>query len=125
MSEFLHCAGRGLVAGDFNPVLDEDALLITSNGLTDAWTALRPGELGYTWGVDGKERYPPKRMDKVALLGLQPRCIEIFEPQPVAGLCDRENAPVDVDRQPGQTRVAKDVVCSDHHAVCCSFALGE
>lgn len=46
---FLRSAGRGLVAGDFNPVLDEDVILIETNGLTDAWVVLRPEEPGYTW----------------------------------------------------------------------------
>lgn len=123
MSEFLQSAGRGLIAGDFNPVLNEDTFLLMSSGLVDAWTALRPGELGYTWGVDGKRRYPPKRMDKVALLGLEARSIEVFEPRAVAGL-RRETAPVDVDGS-GQTGSSEDVVWSDHCAVVCSFGLGK
>ncbi|KAJ6188500.1 hypothetical protein N7519_003408 [Penicillium mononematosum] len=73
VSSFLRSAGRGLVAGDFNPVLDEDAVLIETNGLTDSWAVLRPEEPGYTWGADGKKRFPPNRMDKVALLGLEAR----------------------------------------------------
>ncbi|KAF7628618.1 hypothetical protein AFLA_003969 [Aspergillus flavus NRRL3357] len=35
ISSFLRSAGCGLVAGDFNPVLEEDATLLESNGLTD------------------------------------------------------------------------------------------
>ncbi|KAJ5806868.1 hypothetical protein N7474_010460 [Penicillium riverlandense] len=48
VSPFLRSAGRGLVAGDFNQVLDEDATLLEKNGLVDAWTTLHPEEPGYT-----------------------------------------------------------------------------
>ncbi|KAJ5196128.1 hypothetical protein N7449_006607 [Penicillium cf. viridicatum] len=79
VASFLRSAGCGLVAGDFNPVLDEDAALIETNGLTDAWIAIRPEEPGYTWGADGKQRFPPNRIDKIAMLSLKARRIEILE----------------------------------------------
>lgn len=80
VATYLQNAGRGLVAGDFNPVLDEDATLVADNGLVDAWLELRSDEPGFTWGIDGKQRFPPGRLDKVATLGLEPVSIEVMEP---------------------------------------------
>ncbi|OBT77035.1 hypothetical protein VF21_02928 [Pseudogymnoascus sp. 05NY08] len=80
MASTLRSAERGLVAGDFNPVLPEDKTLVEENGLVDAWQELRDGEDGFTWGIDGKQAYPPNRMDKVALLGLVVRDIEVMDP---------------------------------------------
>ncbi|PKS13273.1 hypothetical protein jhhlp_000044 [Lomentospora prolificans] len=79
-ASFLQSVGRGLVAGDFNPVLEEDASLVANNGLLDAWLQLHPDEPGFTWGIDGKQHFPPGRLDKVATLGLQPVSIEVIEP---------------------------------------------
>ncbi|KAL1876345.1 hypothetical protein VTK73DRAFT_9524 [Phialemonium thermophilum] len=74
--------GKGLVAGDFNPVQREDQTLVEECGLVDAWTALHSetDDPGFTWGVDGQQRFPPNRMDKVALLGLQPMEMEVLHP---------------------------------------------
>lgn len=58
VSSYLRSAGCGVVAGDFNPVLDEDATLLERNGLADIWTTLRPEDPGYTWGVDGEQPFP-------------------------------------------------------------------
>ncbi|CAI4219108.1 unnamed protein product [Parascedosporium putredinis] len=80
VAAYLQNAGHGLVAGDFNPVLDEDATLVADNGLVDAWLELRSNEPGFTWGIDGKQRFPPGRLDKVATLGLEPVSIEVMEP---------------------------------------------
>ncbi|PYH95096.1 hypothetical protein BO71DRAFT_212849 [Aspergillus ellipticus CBS 707.79] len=71
ISDGLRHAGRGLVAGDFNPVLPEDDSLVAGNGLIDVWDDLHPDESGFTWGLDGRELFPPGRLDKVAVLGLK------------------------------------------------------
>ncbi|KAE8377730.1 Endonuclease/exonuclease/phosphatase [Aspergillus bertholletiae] len=77
VSSFLRSASHGLVAGDFNSVLEEDATLLERSGLTDVWTALHPNDSGYTWGTDGEQLFPPNRMDKVAMIGLDPHSIKI------------------------------------------------
>jgi tyrosyl-DNA phosphodiesterase 2 len=73
-------AGRGVVAGDFNPVLAGDGGLVEENGLVDAWVEMHPGEDGFTWGVDGEEPFPPSRMDKVAVVGLRVERVEVLAP---------------------------------------------
>jgi tyrosyl-DNA phosphodiesterase 2 len=123
VSSFLRTAGRGLVAGDFNPVLDEDAALVETNGLTDAWAALRPEEPGYTWGADGKKRFPPNRMDKVALLGLEARGIRILEAQPVGGLDGQQDTQSDANIP--DSMQTQPTLWSDHHALLCSFGVRE
>ncbi|KAK4860882.1 hypothetical protein LT330_004613 [Penicillium expansum] len=125
VSSFLRSAGRGLVAGDFNPVMDEDAVLVETNGFTDAWMALRPEEPGYTWGADGKQRFPPNRMDKVALLGLKARGIEILEAQRVEGLRGQQDTPTDMNIPESQQTEPTIMLWSDHHALLCSFSLEE
>lgn len=104
VAALLRSAGRGLVAGDFNPVLPEDAVLAQENGLVDAWVTLRNHEDGYTWGVDGEQPFPPNRMDRVAVLGLEPRTIEVLHPGSIA--TDAETVP-----------------WSDHSGLVASFAL--
>ncbi|UPK91554.1 hypothetical protein LCI18_002489 [Fusarium solani-melongenae] len=79
-AELLREAGKGLIAGDFNPVLPEDNTLVANNGLVDAWVKLHDSEPGFTWGVDGKQAFPPGRLDKIAMLGLQPHEIEVMHP---------------------------------------------
>ncbi|KAI1844344.1 hypothetical protein JX266_009438 [Neoarthrinium moseri] len=60
--------GRGVIAGDWNTVMEEDMVLAQKNNLIDAWEYLHPGEDGFTWGLDGKgEPFPPGRLDKVAV----------------------------------------------------------
>ncbi|KAJ0160234.1 hypothetical protein CTA2_8327 [Colletotrichum tanaceti] len=80
-ASMLRRTGRGLVAGDFNPVDARDESVVEDNGLRDAWTELRGAEAGCTWGVDGRARYPAARMDKVATLGLRPLHIQVMHPQ--------------------------------------------
>ncbi|KAG7077254.1 Endonuclease/Exonuclease/phosphatase family protein [Colletotrichum scovillei] len=81
VGSLLHDVGRGLVAGDFNPVTPHiDASLVEDNGLVDAWKELKGEETGYTWGVNGTERFPANRMDKVAMVGLRPLHIEVLHP---------------------------------------------
>jgi tyrosyl-DNA phosphodiesterase 2 len=113
VSSFLRAAGCGIVAGDFNPVLEEDATLIENSGLTDVWTSLRSKEPGYTWGVDGKQPFPPNRLDKVAILGLTPSIIRTLEPGRLSHLESKYQ----------QAKPSEDVPWSDHHALLCSFGL--
>lgn len=73
--------GCGVIAGDWNPVSEEDTSLVEENKLVDAWERLRPGEDGFTWGLDGKaEPFPPGRLDKVSVLGLKPLDIQVIHP---------------------------------------------
>ena len=112
VSSFLRVAGHGLVAGDFNPVLDEDANLLERKGLTDIWESLRSQDTGYTWGEDGEQPFPPNRLDKVAILGLTPFSIEILKPRRLG----------DLDESKLQwAGHGEDVPWSDHHALLCSF----
>lgn len=85
VASYLRAAGQGLAAGDFNPVLPEDDTLVNANGLVDAWTEVRPDEAGFTWGIDGKQRFPPSRLDKVAMIGLKAFDIHVIPP----GTCVR------------------------------------
>jgi tyrosyl-DNA phosphodiesterase 2 len=109
----LRSADRGVVAGDFNPVLPEDKTLVEENGLVDAWQELRKGEDGFTWGIDGKAAYPPNRMDKVALLGLVVRDIEVMDPGTVV-------EPGGEDAGQGGGRL---LPWSDHSGLRCTFGL--
>lgn len=77
-TSMLPAAGRGLVAGDFNPVLPSDETLLRDSRLVDAWAELRPDEPGFTWGIDGGQPFPPTRLDKVGMLGLRPEGIEVL-----------------------------------------------
>ncbi|CAG8125420.1 unnamed protein product [Penicillium olsonii] len=115
VSSIISDAGSGLVAGDFNPVLEEDASLVEDNGLVDVWKSLHPQEAGYTWGVDGKKRFPPGRLDKVAMLGLLPSSIRVLEPKILS--TSNSCTPSSDD-----TKVRDKVPWSDHHGLLCSFA---
>ncbi|KAJ5189380.1 Endonuclease/exonuclease/phosphatase [Penicillium cf. griseofulvum] len=125
VSSFLRSAGCGLVAGDFNPVLDEDAVLIESNGLTDAWVALHPEEPGYTWGADGKQQFPPNRMDRIALLGLKARQIEILEARQLEDMDEEQNTQGDTEILESWETQPTVTLWSDHHGLLCSFRLAE
>ncbi|KAJ5030527.1 Endonuclease/exonuclease/phosphatase [Bipolaris maydis] len=78
-SSYLSTAGRGIVAGDFSPVLPEDDDLVRTYDLTDAWTCLHPNDAGHTWGVYGEHVFPPNRFDKVALFNLTPSAMHILQ----------------------------------------------
>lgn len=109
--------GRGLVAGDWNPVSTEDAALVRDHGLVDAWEALRPGEDGFTWGRDGKGApFPPGRLDKVAMVGLEPVTIRMVHP----GTLVAAGGEGDASGSSGPGAVA----WSDHSGLLCSFRLG-
>ncbi|CAK7229292.1 hypothetical protein SBRCBS47491_007196 [Sporothrix bragantina] len=75
VSKMLKAEGiaAGMVAGDFNPVIpEEDDGSVAANGLTDCWLQLKgtgdDADPGFTWGVSRQERFPPIRMDKVAIV---------------------------------------------------------
>ena len=125
ISKFLRSAGRGLAAGDFNPVLEEDATLLERNGLTDAWSALYPEQPGYTWGTDGKQPFPANRLDKVALFGLRPHNIKVVEAKRLNNLEAQPTSQVDTNQPEGQPSedLENNPPLSDHHALLCSFAL--
>lgn len=116
ISRFLRSAGCGLAAGDFNPVLEEDATLMEGNGLIDAWAALHPEQPGYTWGTDGEQPFPPNRLDKIALFRLRPREIRVVEAKRLDNLGAQLAAQVDTSRP-------DNLPLSDHHALFCSFAI--
>ncbi|KJZ73400.1 hypothetical protein HIM_07194 [Hirsutella minnesotensis 3608] len=124
----LRGAGRGLVAGDFNPVLPEDATLVEDNGLDDAWVRLRGGEPGATWGGDGKREvppgrldFPPGRLDKIAMVGLDVRTIEILHP----GTTSVRGGDGAADEQEDATQADEQVEWSDHCGLMCTFAVAD
>jgi tyrosyl-DNA phosphodiesterase 2 len=121
----LRSVGRGLVAGDFNPVLPEDRTLVEENGLVDAWQELRQGEDGFTWGMGGKEPYPPGRLDKVALLGLVARDIEVMDPGAVVrpGARVGLGGLIEASEQEPQQEGYELAPWSDHSGLKCTLGL--
>jgi tyrosyl-DNA phosphodiesterase 2 len=79
VAKYLETAGRGIVAGDFNPVLPEDEGILPDNGLIDSWTYLYPQEAGFTWGYLNDKPFPPSRLDKVAMLNVKPESMRILQ----------------------------------------------
>ena len=79
------CSG-GIIAGDFNAIHSSDYKLVEKNNLVDAWVALHGGTTepygGATWGIDVELEGGRKssRLDKVAMLGIQPNEIEVLQP---------------------------------------------
>lgn len=114
LASYLRTVGRGVVAGDFNPVLPEDGSLVEGNGLVDVWMVVRPREDGFTWGTDGKQRYPPRRMDKVVGLGVEGRWMRVLE----AGR-------VRVGGLGGEDELMEGLcpLWSDHHGLVCCFGV--
>lgn len=112
-------AGRGVIAGDWNPVSEEDTALMERNRLVDAWERLHPGEDGYTWGLDGKsEPFPPGRLDKVVVLGLKPLDIQVLHPETL----------LEVRGSVGKMKAGNDgegVPWSDHSGLFCSFVIDD
>jgi tyrosyl-DNA phosphodiesterase 2 len=86
---YLRAAGHGIIAGDFNCVLPEDDDLVRTNGLTDAWEELHPDDPGHTWGIYGEQSFAPNRLDKVALLNLNPSAMSILQTSEL-GICGGE-----------------------------------
>jgi tyrosyl-DNA phosphodiesterase 2 len=110
-ASYLSAAGRGIIAGDFNPALPEDDDLVDANDLTDAWTHLHPNEAGHTWGVHGEQSFPPNRLDKVALFNLTTSGMGILRTSKL-GFCDEKNL-VDV------TQSVSEAHFSDHLGLWC------
>ena len=79
------CSG-GIIAGDFNAIHPTDHTLVDKHELVDAWVALHGSTTGpdggATWGVGVELKGGPKpgRLDKVVMLGMQPKEIEILQP---------------------------------------------
>lgn len=117
IASYLRAAGHGLVAGDFNPVLPEDDALVGKNGLVDAWTELHPEDDGFTWGVDGDAPFPPSRLDKVAMVGLEASDIQVLPPGKIelTGVLKHEG-----NNQDDQGLAVK---WSDHSGLVCSVGL--
>jgi tyrosyl-DNA phosphodiesterase 2 len=113
VTDYLRAAGRGIVAGDLNPVLPEDDGLIEQNGLVDAWTEINPTEPGYTWGVEGDKPFPPNRLDKIAMYGVIPSSMSVL-PASFHSPNSSENK--------GLVRGAE---FSDHHGLSCVFTWSE
>ncbi|KAL0937446.1 endonuclease exonuclease phosphatase family protein [Colletotrichum truncatum] len=120
VATLLHEAGHGLVAGDFNPVLPEDQTLIEENNLIDAWKAVHGDEPGYTWGVDGNEPFPPNRMDRIAMIGLEPFRMEVMRPGKIP-LPKAEHSP---SKASSSIEAEEDVPWSDHSGLKCTFSVG-
>lgn len=120
-AEFLRTAGvtQGVIAGDWNPVMEEDKDLVRNNELIDAWEYLHPDEDGFTWGLDGKGApFPPSRLDKVAVLGLRPLEIRVIHPGSVPTMIGSRGESI--------PRGGKEnVPWSDHSGLLCSFDLGD
>ncbi|KAL6299810.1 Endonuclease/exonuclease/phosphatase [Sparassis latifolia] len=77
------CSG-GIIAGDFNAISPGDDGLVDENELVDAWVALHGGaDLdGATWGVglERRDGLGPRRLDKVAMMGLKAQEIKVLRP---------------------------------------------
>ena len=78
------CSG-GIIAGNFNAISPEDDGLVDKNELVDAWVAFCTGRLdpeGATWGVGVERRdgLGPGRLDKVAMMGLKAKEMEVLRP---------------------------------------------
>ena len=109
------CSG-GILAGDFNAISPEDDGLVDKNELVDAWVALhgrgqRADPDGATWGV-GVERRRGQglgRLDKVAMMGLKAKEMEVLRP-----------GHIEVPR-PGEKSV--EIPWSDHCGLKCTFTI--
>ncbi|EIW80146.1 hypothetical protein CONPUDRAFT_144342 [Coniophora puteana RWD-64-598 SS2] len=106
------CSG-GVIAGDFNAISPEDDGLVNKNGLVDAWVALHGGADpdGATWGVGVERRngLGPGRLDKIAMMGLKAKEMEVLRP-----------GPIEVPR-PGEEPV--EIPWSDHCGLRCTFTI--
>ncbi|CAK7233324.1 hypothetical protein SCUCBS95973_008556 [Sporothrix curviconia] len=118
----------GVVAGDFNPVIpEEDDGLVAANGLTDCWLKLKgPGkgdEPGFTWGVSRKERFPPIRMDKVAIVNNSHDEVQVLQAKEI-GLLEPTFVKMDVPtRTGGVLDDEPEVLASDHLGIWVRFGL--
>jgi tyrosyl-DNA phosphodiesterase 2 len=105
--------GGGIIAGDFNAISPDDDGLIDKNGLVDAWVALhgRADPDGATWGVGVERRdgLGPGRLDKVVMMGLKAKEMEVLRP-----------GPIEVPR-PGEKPI--EIPWSDHCGLRCTFTI--
>jgi tyrosyl-DNA phosphodiesterase 2 len=113
-ASYLRAAGRGIVAGDFNPVLPEDNDLVRANDLTDAWVSLHPNDPGHTWGVYGEQSFPPNRFDKIALFNLRSPSMDILQTSEIV-----ENTSADVTESGSKAHF------SDHLGIWCEVEWAE
>ncbi|KAG1901544.1 uncharacterized protein F5891DRAFT_1028489 [Suillus fuscotomentosus] len=106
------CSG-GNIAGDFNAISPENDGLVDKNELVDAWVALhgRADLEGATWGagVERRDGIGPGRLDKVAMMGLKAKKMEVFRP-----------GTIEVPR-PGEKPV--EIPWSDHCGLRCIFTI--
>ncbi|EMD69563.1 hypothetical protein COCSADRAFT_76619 [Bipolaris sorokiniana ND90Pr] len=116
-ASYLHAAGHGVIAGDFNLVFPEDDDLVCTNDLTDAWKNLYPNDPGHTWGVYGEQTFPPNRLDKVMLFKLTPSAMGILETSEVEGCGEK----IDVDG----TGLVEKAHFSDHFGLWCDVGWEE
>ncbi|PLB50159.1 Endonuclease/Exonuclease/phosphatase family protein [Aspergillus steynii IBT 23096] len=120
VASYLRAAGRGLVAGDFNPVLPDDEALVHASGLLDVWRELRPRENGFTWGVDGDQPFPANRLDKVAVVGLTPCDIKILAP---GGIEQADTLELEREGENDMHDRSSILKWSDHSGLVCSLAV--
>ena len=104
---------HGIIAGDFNAVGPEDEKLVDkTKGLLDVWEELHGmgGPNGHTWGVGAElgEGRRSGRVDKVVMMGLTPKDIEVLRPGSI-----RVSEP---DREIS-------IPWSDHCGLKCTFAI--
>ena len=106
------CSG-GIIVGDFNAIGPEDDGLIDKNELVDARVALhgRADPDGATWGVglERRDRLGPGRLDKVAMVSLKAKEMEVLRPDII-----------DVSR-PGEEPF--EIPWSDHCGLRCTFTI--
>lgn len=123
ISSYLRAAGHGLVAGDFNPVLPEDNALVDENNLVDVWTKVHFSLPGFTWGVDGKAPFPPNRLDKVAVLGLEAHNIAVIQPGILMNIEGGDQPQQSDHQQEPMVSQGRPLTWSDHYGLECSLSL--
>ncbi|KAF5371395.1 hypothetical protein D9615_009676 [Tricholomella constricta] len=105
--------GGGIIAGDFNAISPEDDELVDKNKLVDAWVALhgRADPDGATWGVGVERRdgLGPGRLDKITMMGLSAKEMEVLRP-----------GSIEIPR-PGEESV--EIPWSDHCGLRCTFTI--
>lgn len=93
--------------------------MVQENRLVDAWERLRPGEDGFTWGLDGQgEPFPPGRLDKVTVLDFKPLDIQVIHPGTLSAAPDSGKETMASNGEDG-------VPWSDHSGLFCSFVIDE
>ncbi|KAF1967273.1 hypothetical protein BU23DRAFT_592704 [Bimuria novae-zelandiae CBS 107.79] len=104
VTQFMRSAGCGVVAGDFDPLFQEDEKVLQINGLVDSWASFRQWDPGYTWGLSEEEQLLfSSRLGKVVVYSLAAANIDML---PVSSI------------QHGDTALD----FSQHHGICCFIA---